>query len=149
MANGLMLCALTGSGAQSPKTARKQRSYIPPPPAWGSPNELDADVAAAMRPVSAYGALEMQARSRRDRAEIASRSRRDRPPTPNMPPLAIAITNSHFYYNSQRALEFYAHVGHLRNVGLGEQLASGELRRKVAMMSSGAAEDVFKLSAAM
>ena len=76
MANGLMLCALTGSGAQSPKTARKQRSYIPPPPAWGSPNELDADVAAAMRPVSAYGALEMQARSRRDRAGIAPGSHR-------------------------------------------------------------------------
>ena len=49
----------------------------------------------------------------------------------------------------QRALEFYAHVGHLRNAGLAEQLASGELRRKVALMSGGTAEDVFKLCAAM
>ena len=49
----------------------------------------------------------------------------------------------------QRCLEFYAHTGHLRNPRLGAQLRSGELRRKVALMTAGRGEDVFKLCAAM
>ena len=49
----------------------------------------------------------------------------------------------------QRCLEFYAHTGHLRHPRLGPQLRSGELRRKVALMTAGRGEDVFKLCAAM
>jgi len=49
----------------------------------------------------------------------------------------------------QRALEFYALAGHMRNQGLQEQLRSGSLRRKVGLITSGVGEDVFKLCDAM
>ena len=42
-------------------------------------------------------------------------------------------------------LGFYCHVGHVRNAGLQTQLDSGELARKVMMMTGGVGEDVFKL----
>ena len=43
----------------------------------------------------------------------------------------------------QRALEFYALVGHMQNAALDEPLRTGELATKVALMTSGVAEDVF------
>jgi len=46
---------------------------------------------------------------------------------------------------TQRALEFYAYAGHLQNVGLEAQLRTGELRRKVQLMTGGVGADVFKL----
>jgi len=49
----------------------------------------------------------------------------------------------------QRVLEFYALAGHMRNQGLQEQLRSGSLRRKVALITSSIGEDVFKLCSAM
>jgi len=42
-------------------------------------------------------------------------------------------------------LNFYCAVGHVRNVGLQPQLESGELARKVMMMTGGVGDDVFKL----
>jgi len=45
----------------------------------------------------------------------------------------------------QRALEFYAYAGHLRNAGLQEHLETGELCKKVALMTSGVGSDVYKL----
>jgi len=46
---------------------------------------------------------------------------------------------------TQRALEFYAYAGHLQNVGLEAQLRTGDLRRKVHMMTGGVGSQVFKL----
>ena len=46
---------------------------------------------------------------------------------------------------TQRALEFYAYAGHLQNVGLESQLRTGELQKKVYMMTGGVGKDIFKL----
>lgn len=108
MANGLMLCGLTQSGATPPKTPRKQRKHLSPPPDYTRPQTLEPEVRDALREVSTYSAVELQ-----------------------------------------RCLEFYAYTGHLRNQKLQAQLHSGELRRKVALMTGGQGEDVFKLCSAM
>ena len=45
----------------------------------------------------------------------------------------------------QAALEFYALVGHMGNDGLEASLRTGELSRKVAMLTAGVAEDVYNV----
>ena len=49
----------------------------------------------------------------------------------------------------QRTLDFYAHVGHLRDPALERQLADGRLAKKVHLMTAGVGADVYKLCEAM
>jgi len=49
----------------------------------------------------------------------------------------------------QQCLDFYAHIGHLRNRRLEPQLRSGELRRKVALLTGRVPADVCRACEAM
>jgi hypothetical protein len=50
---------------------------------------------------------------------------------------------------TQAILELYAMVGHMHNAAIDGQLRNGELANKVRLMTSGVAEDVFKLAQQM
>lgn len=80
--------------------------------------------------------------------------RRKHPPPPDWrrpqtlrEPLRSAARHVPAYSAAElnRVLAFYCHAGHVRNAGLQQQLDSGELARKVMMMTGGVGEDVFKL----
>jgi len=58
---------------------------------------------------------------------------------------ALRKVTAYSFEETQRALEFYAYAGHIQNPGLENPLRTGELNRKVHLMTAGVGSDVFKL----
>lgn len=129
MANGLMLCGLTHQRNKPPKVPFELRKVMPPPYDWFSVGRLPVQKKKRklVHPID-------WARVGSVPAEIQRKLRHVGVYSPN---------------ELQRALELYAHVGRISNRGLEAQLRTGELCRKVAMLTAGNGADVFKICDAM